>query len=409
VETGRKLGLGYVLEGSLEFDDDQLQASVRLIDIAAGRLQLSERFVRPKEEVAKLQEDIVERLASFLAQDPTSDLASPHSSHPQSTEAYLLQLQARANLKLFGRLPTMKAVGLFERALQLDPAYALAHAGLAATYLQLTSTTLARPLPIEEGIPLARQSAERALALDSTLAEAWMTLGRVKIYEWDWDAAEAMLAHAVVLNPSAVEALTQYGQFLSSMGRHNGAIDVTERALELSPRRVRTLFFLATVYWMAGANERALETLREILNIQPKTYMTHRFCMLILDYLGRHEEAMWHRIAEFRQELVAQSIIEQFMELQRRRAWPVAIAAWANMREQTNPECASLQWLAIGETTRAYQCLTRSLLTRGTYLPFLAVAPPWRSLHSDPRFQQALRTLKLEGLVSDERVSAAYA
>jgi len=130
-----------------------------------------------------------------------------------------LQLQARASLKLHARLPALKALGLFEQALALDPNYATAHAGVASTYLLLTSTVILRPLPVDEAMPLARQSAERARALDEELAEAWAVLGRVKMeYDWDWDGAEADLAHAVALNPNSVDTLDAYGQFLSTMG-----------------------------------------------------------------------------------------------------------------------------------------------------------------------------------------------
>ena len=92
----------------------------------------------------------------------------------------------------------------------LDPDYAMAHAGLGSTYLLMASTAMLRPLQVDEAMSrwAAPGSAERALALDEGLAEAWAVLGRVKMeYDWDWDGAEADLAHAVALNPSSVEAL----------------------------------------------------------------------------------------------------------------------------------------------------------------------------------------------------------
>ena len=182
------------------------------------------------------------------------------SYRPRAAEAYFLQLEARAHLKPFTRLPLMKALTLFEQALVLDPDYAMAHAGLASTYLLMASTAMLRPLQVDEAMPMARRSAQRAIALDEGLAEAWAALGRVKMeYDWDWDGAEADLAHAVALNASSVEALGTFGQFLSAMGRHDEAIEAMEQARRLDPRSVETLQHLGIVYWMAGQAERALE------------------------------------------------------------------------------------------------------------------------------------------------------
>ncbi len=166
--------------------------------------------------------------------------AGLHSYRPRSSEAYFLQLEARAHLKPFTRLPLMKALSLFEQALALDPDYAMAHAGLASTYLLMASTAMLRPLPVDEAMPMARRAAQRAIALDEGLAEAWAVLGRVKMeYDWDWDGAEADLAHAVALNSSSVEALGTFGQFLSAMGRHDEAIEAMEQARRLDPRQRR--------------------------------------------------------------------------------------------------------------------------------------------------------------------------
>ena len=117
-----------------------------------------------------------------------------HSYRPRAAEAYFLQLEARAHLKPFMRLPLIKALTLFEQALVLDPDYAMAHAGLASTYLLMASTAMLRPLQVDEAMPMARRHAQRAIALDEGLAEAWAALGRVKMeYDWDWDGAEADL------------------------------------------------------------------------------------------------------------------------------------------------------------------------------------------------------------------------
>ncbi|CAN5848320.1 hypothetical protein BH11PSE3_BH11PSE3_27730 [soil metagenome] len=200
--VARSLGVGHFLEGTVQRSDDGLRVSARLIDVASGLARWSERFEQPQREGAVVQDAIAQRVASSLPGASTVE-HPPQSYRPRATEAYFLQLEARAHLKPFTRLPLMKALSLFEQAITLDPDYAMAHAGLASTYLLMASTAMLRPLQVDEAMPMARRSAQRAIALDEGLAEGWAALGRVKLeYDWDWEGAEANLAHAVALNAS---------------------------------------------------------------------------------------------------------------------------------------------------------------------------------------------------------------
>lgn len=202
----RALGLKYLLEGAVQRSEGQLEVSARLVDVMSGRTQWSEQFARPQADGIVLQDQIATRVATSLSQMSAVD-DGLHSYRPRAAEAYFLQLQARAHLKPFTRLPLLKALTLFEQALVLDPDYAMAHAGLASTYLLMASTAMLRPLPVDEAMPMARRSAERALTLDDSLAEAWAALGRVKMeHDWDWDGAEADLERAVTLNSSSAAA-----------------------------------------------------------------------------------------------------------------------------------------------------------------------------------------------------------
>ena len=184
---------------------------------------------------------------------------------------------------------------------------------------------------------MARRAAQRAIALDEGLAEAWAALGRVKMeYDWDWDGAEADLAHAVALNSSSVEALGTFGQFLSAMGRHDEAIEAMEQARRLDPRSVETLQHLAIVYWMAGQGERALEAVDESLKVLPGSPRAHYGRMMILDQLGRHDEAMAERLTTLRGLSVAQGLAEQVEALARSKGWREAMEVWIALLERTN-------------------------------------------------------------------------
>lgn len=396
----RSVGAAHMLEGSVHRSPEGLVVSAALIDVESGRAQWNERFEQGTSDSVTLQDAIARRVATSLPEVSVSD-HELRSYRPRSTEAYLLQLQARAHLRPFTRLPLLKALTLFEQALMLDPDYAMAHAGLASAYLLMASTAMLRPLPVDEAMPMARRSAERALELDEGLAEAWAALGRVKIeYDWDWDGAEADLAHAVALNPSSVEARGTYGQFLSQMGRHDEAIEAMEQARRLDPRSVETLQHLGIVYWMAGQGDRALEVVNESLRLVPDSPRGHYGRTMILDQMGRHEEAMAERLITLRGLSIAQGLAEQIEELAQRQGWRAAMEMWIALLERTNRwEGAAMQWMAVGEPSRAMDALEHCIKARTTYLGFTAQNPYFRSLHTAPRFQRIVRALNLEGRV----------
>jgi DNA-binding winged helix-turn-helix (wHTH) protein len=398
VANARSLGVEHLLEGTVQRDAESLRVSARLIEVASGRTQWSERFEQPEVNGVALQDAIANRVATSLPRSLSVELGVP-SYRPQAAEAYFLQLEARAHLKPFTRLPLIKALTLFEQALTLDSDYAMAHAGLASTYLLMASTAMLRPLQVDEAMPMARRHAQRAIALDDGLAEAWAALGRVKMeYDWDWDGAEADLAHAVALNASSVEALGTFGQFLSAMGRHDEALEAMEQAHRLDPRGVETLQHLAIGYWMAGHGERALQAVDDSLKVLPGSPRAHYGRMLILDQLGRHDEAMAERLTTMRGLSIAEGFAEHVEGLLRGQGWRAAMEMWIGLLERTNRwEGAAQQWMAVGESSRALDALEHCVKARTTYLCFTAQNPYFRPLHNNPRFHKILSALKLGG------------
>ena len=393
----RTLGLAHMIEGAVRREAEKIHVSARLVDVASGGVQSVARFEQAPANGVALQDAIAKWVATSLPQLPpvANDL---HSYRPRTAEAYFLQLQARAHLKSFTRLPLLRALGLFEQALVLDPDYALAHAGLASTYLLMASTAMLRPLPVDEAMPRARRAAERALALDEGLAEAWAALGRVKMeYDWDWDGAEADLGHAVSLNGSSVEALSTFGQFLSAMGRHDDAIETMEQARRLDPRHVETLQHFAIVYWVAGQADAALQVAQDSLAFSPDSVRGHYGRVLILDQLGRHEEAMAERLTTLRGLGLGPGLADQLQEILVGKGWHEAMLFWIGLLERSGRwEGAAQQWMAIGEPGRALDALEHCVEARTTYLAFVGQVPSFRPLRGEPRFQRVLQTLKLD-------------
>lgn len=314
---------------------------------------------------------------------------SPLPGHrPRVAEAYFLQVQARALLKIAERKPTLKALDLFEQALALDPDYATAHAGLASTYLQMASSSILRPLPLAEATRMAYQSAQRAIALDETAAEAWATLGKLKMtYEWDWQGAEADLDHAMALAPDDVDTLVACGRFLSATGQHAAAINVLGRARRLEPTRRETLEFVGQACWYAGRIEPALAAFAAAISLPPAEKRAYFRRMLLLDQVGRRDEAMADRCA-WLQICGEAATGDRLREIEHGDGWKAAMMEWLPIVERVNlwPEAAQ-QWMAADEPDRALDALERGLVERSTNMPFLMEAPSFRPLHGSPRFR----------------------
>lgn len=330
---------------------------------------------------------------------PTPDQLPLPGYRPRIAEAYFLQVQARALLKIAERKPTLKALDLFEQALALDPDYATAHAGLASTYLQMASSSILRPLPLAEATRLAYQSAQRAIALDETLAEAWTTLGKLKMsYEWDWQGAEADLDHAMALAPDDVDTLVACGRFLSATGQHASAIDVLNRARTLEPSRRETLEFVGQACWYAGRIDPALAAFAAAIALPPPEKRAYFRRMLLLDQVGRHDEAMADRCM-WLQICGEAATASRLLDLEHGSGWKAAMTEWLPVVERVNlwPEAAQ-QWMAAGETDRALEALERGLVGRSTNMSFLADAPSFRPLHGAPRFQKIVRQIGLDQL-----------
>jgi DNA-binding winged helix-turn-helix (wHTH) protein len=321
---------------------------------------------------------------------------SSREARPPADIAAMLR-QAREQLDLDERMPAFKALTLFEHVLMFDPDCAAAHAGLAATYLMLASTRTGRPMRLMDVLPLARDAAERALALDGRQAEALRVRGELKmLYAWDWAGADADLARAVALDPQSADAHEARGWFLSAVGRHGEAVESLGIASALVPRRQRTWELLGMARWVAGDGEGGIADLKTAISLDSMTRRPHARLMYILDDLGRHDEAMAERTAWVRlidQAPLAARLEELHRAGQHRAAMIEFIAYLGRIYQDFE---IAMSWMVIDGHSQALEALQRCIDTRADGAVLAGTFPPMRPLAGDPRYFAILRTLGLE-------------
>ena len=232
-EIGRKLGVRSVVTGRIVHLGDRLIFSTELIDVKNGWQMWGEQYHRGMSDILALQEElsaaICSRLKARLSREERKRLGKYYTEDP---EAYHLYLKGRYHWNKYAEQGLRKAIDYFSQAIEIDPTYALAYAGLADSYYRLSNMYA----PNSEAMPKAKAAALKALEIDETLAEAHAALGLVNMcYDWDWPAAEIEFTRAVELNPKYAMAHQRLGLFFQLQGRFDIALRELKFAVELDP------------------------------------------------------------------------------------------------------------------------------------------------------------------------------
>ncbi len=312
------------------------------------------------------------------------------------TGLQFLKAEARTNLNKVERLPALRALVLFERALTLTPNDADIHAGMASTYLLMASTTIRRVLPIDEATRLAREAAHRALLLDEQNGEARSVLGRLKmIYDWNWAEAESELTRAVTVAPRSADAAFAFALFLLAQRRPDEAVESLLRGRRLDPLRRDIIEHLGLAYWMAGNGERALAALSDAVSIDPDARRPHFRRMFVLDQLGRADEAMAERRIWL--ELFDHvPFAARLGELMQTRGYRAAMIEWITLLEWLNQWYeVAIQRMAIGENEAALDALEQCAAVHADSLVYVDAYPSFIPLRGHPRFQQIVERIGL--------------
>jgi len=293
--AGRRLAVDAVVTGGVQRTGDQLRVTVQLVRAADGSTLWAEKFDAPWSDVFAMQDAISEQVARALALRLTNTerdlLVKRDTDNPAAYREYLI---GRHFLSRRGREAVKSGAQHFEKAVELDPGYALAYAALADSYL-LSVTT--RWLPPKEAYPQARAAAIKALQLNSALAEAHTTLAVVSLYhDWDWVSAEQAFKHAIGLKPGDATAHQRYALALNFRGRFDDALREIRLARDLDPvSPIINTNVGYTLYW-ARRYQEAIVELHKALAFDASFSATHGNLAQVYVQTRAYPEA----IAEFK-------------------------------------------------------------------------------------------------------------
>jgi DNA-binding winged helix-turn-helix (wHTH) protein/Tfp pilus assembly protein PilF len=301
----------------------------------------------------------------------------------------------KAHLQSASLFEVPKAVESFTAAIELDPAYAPAHAGLALAHCARASMRLSPP---REAYDAAKAAALRALALDDESADAQVALGTVLFFsEWDFDGAERSLRRALAINPSHQQGSLNYGRLLDACGRSREALAVKLRTLENDPKSPLVHVQLALTYWNQRKYDEAIEWAEKALAIDNRHLLAREFLVGAYMQKREHDRGMTEAIRHAESFGVSPDALQPLKDAYAAGGRPAVVRySVAHLRE-TGGAALQLALLCAeaGDLDSAFSYLDRAIDARDPSLVDLAVAPQWDPMRADPRFARSLTRVGL--------------
>jgi len=400
-EIADELGVDAVIEGSVLKSGNRVRITTKLIQVDPERHLWAERYERDLRDILALQGQVARAIAqeirAALSPEEERRLANVRPLDPEAHEAYL-----RGRFLWQKRIPAdmLRAIEYLQRAIDLDPEYALAYADLSVCYGSLGGI-IGYVFPPREAWQKARTLAQRSIDIDPTMAEGHAVLGWVlSMFDWNWLRAEREHRKALELNPSLASARSSLALHLSKMGRHREALEETRRAQDLDPLGLETLIGPGYILYAARRYDEAISQLQDLLALHPRVPIAHRCLGFAYGAKQMHDEA----IGELREAVAltgrssihdlallgsayaaagkrndALEILQELEELSSRRYVPA--------------HARFLVHLYMGNKDEACSWLEKAHEERDWSLGYLKVEPGYDPFRSEACFQDVLRRM----------------
>lgn len=397
-EVAEKLNVKAVLTGRVTQNNDDLLVNIELIDARDNSQIWGERYNRKISDLLTVEKEIAEQISESLQLALNSEEKRRLTrQNTENADAYQLYLRGRYHWNKRTPESMNRGIDYFKQALEKDPQYALAYAGLADCYALLGEYG---KLPIKESAPLAKSAAEKAVALDNSLAEAHTSLAAVYEYEWNWAEAEKQYKLAIDMNPNYATAHHWYGVYLSSMGRFDESLPELKKALELDPLSLIINTGLGRMYCGARKYDEAIDQLRTTLEIEPNFAEAHFQLALAYEGKGKYEKAAnsFQKSVELFEDPTMRGWIARERALSGKKDEARKLLEELKIlskQQYVSPYMIAIGYAALGDKEQAFQWLEKVYEDKSYYVVWLKVDPIWDPLRTDSHFQDILRRVGL--------------
>ncbi len=401
VSAGRELGVDVVLDGNVQLIGQQIRVTVQLVSVRDGRLLWGDKFDGKFTDIFALQDAISDQVARKIEPGLTGEeiklVAKRYTADPEAHKAYV------TGRILWNRRtgPDIKeSIKYFNEAIERDPNYALAYAGLADANSLLADYIAATP---KESYEKAQAAALKALELDENLAEAHTSLAYVNMsYFWDWPNVEAGYRRAIELNQNYATAHQWYSEYLAAMGRFDEALSEIRRAKEIDPLAPVINAGEVWILYFARRYDEAIEAGRKLQATNPDFAEINEYLKRCYDQKGMYREAIAAR--QMRRKLARVDPTES-PAIKRAAAATSHQTYWRSRleqeiddakREPPYPFDMAEIYSQLGDNDKAFEWLERAFEQRLYLMMFLKVAPNLDPLRDDPRFADLLKRVGLD-------------
>ncbi len=396
-DVGRQLGVGTVLSGRVTPRGSSLAISVELVDASNGFRLWGARYDRPIADLLAVQEEIAREISSnlkvTLEPEHRKRLAKRYAA---DKDAYPLYLKGRFHWNKSTVPSIRKAIEYFEQAIEKDPTYALAWAGLSDCWGALGMDRYAAMPPLE-ALPKAKAAARKALEIDGRLAEAHTSLAWARALNWEWKGAEEDFRRAIELNPEYAHSHRFYGFMLASLGRFDEGLAEYERALTIDPLSLIINCDYGWAFYCARRYDEAIDQLRRTIEMDAGFAQTYLWLGLAHMGAGRFSESAEAFAEGARLTNGSPTMLAGQAQARAEAGDPTdAEKILADMKERAKtgyvPMVAMVQLhVALGDLDGTFEWLDKAFAYRASFLVPMKVYPFLDRIRDDPRFRELLR------------------
>jgi TolB-like protein/DNA-binding winged helix-turn-helix (wHTH) protein/Tfp pilus assembly protein PilF len=405
-EIARELNVDAVLEGAVERSGSRVRVRIHLDQVSPEGQLWAKQYDRDIHDVLQVQDEIARTVADEirvkLTPEESTRFATAHRVSPEAHDDYLhgryiLGLAVTHNTAAdegqYTDQDTLAAIRHFRHAIEKDPAYATAYAGLADAHILLGNPVWGGHSP-KQALSDAKDAATKALELDPSLAEAHFSLAQTLEYDWNWSEAEKEFKLALKLNPNYADAHLEYGRFVQALGRNDEAMKEMNHAIELDPFGIETRVYVAFVTWASHQYDLALQQFKSLGHDWGLVW-TYREKQMYPEALAALERWKSGHPSERRRPYFlataagiygfegrkneAEKLIDELREIAR--------------HQYVSGACFAEAYVGLGQKDQAVTWLERAYEDHDQGMVFIAAYPGFDRLHSEPRFQALLRRM----------------